>query len=151
MSQSLVSRRESSFCITKLKSSTLESILRLMDTGRSSTRLQLPRCESQWTSYGNFYQKLNNFLSDSSLRNSPVFGTRKFNMWNWNWKWPTPQVIRERAITCAAAQKLEMLMDMTNETVGDAISDLLIVETILHAKGWSVQDWNKSYQVILQF
>jgi phosphoacetylglucosamine mutase len=38
-------------------------------------------------------------------------------------------------------------MDMTNETVGDAISDLLLVETILHAKGWSVQDWNKSYQV----
>jgi hypothetical protein len=37
-------------------------------------------------------------------------------------------------------------MDMTNETVGDAISDLLLVESILHAKGWSVQDWNKKYQ-----
>ena len=147
MFQSLVSQRESSFCIIKPKSSTLGSISRLMDTGRSSTRLQLPRCESEWTSYDNFYQNLNNFFSDSSLWNSPVFGTRKLNMWNW----PTPQVIRERAITCAAAQKLELLMDMTNETVGDAISDLLIVETILHAKGWSVQDWNKSYQVILQF
>jgi phosphoacetylglucosamine mutase len=38
-------------------------------------------------------------------------------------------------------------MDMTNETVGDAISDMLLVESILHARGWSVQDWNKSYQV----
>ena len=38
---------------------------------------------------------------------------------------------------------------MTNETVGDAISDMLLVETILHSRGWSVQDWNKSYQVRL--
>ena len=45
------------------------------------------------------------------------------------------------------AKKLELLMDMTNETVGDAISDMLLVESILHARGWSIQDWNKSYQV----
>ena len=30
--------------------------------------------------------------------------------------------------------------------MGDAISDLLLVETILHAKGWSCDDWAKSYK-----
>ena len=73
MFQSLVSQRESSFCITKPKSSTLGSISRLMDTGRSSTRLQLPRCESEWTSYDNFYQNLNNFFSDSSFYGTVPF------------------------------------------------------------------------------
>ena len=36
-------------------------------------------------------------------------------------------------------------MDMTNQCVGDAISDMLIVESILFAKGWNVQDWNQAY------
>ena len=31
------------------------------------------------------------------------------------------------------------------QTTGDAISDLLLVETILHARGWSIADWNSSY------
>ncbi len=31
------------------------------------------------------------------------------------------------------------------QTVGDAISDMLLVETILHARGWSAQDWSKAY------
>ena len=34
---------------------------------------------------------------------------------------------------------------MTNQCVGDAISDMLIVESILFAKGWNVQDWNQAY------
>jgi len=38
------------------------------------------------------------------------------------------------------------LMDLTNETVGDAISDLLLVESILHARGWTVEDWENSYK-----
>ena len=36
-------------------------------------------------------------------------------------------------------------MDMTNQCVGDAISDMLIVESILFAKGWNVRDWNQAY------
>jgi hypothetical protein len=36
-------------------------------------------------------------------------------------------------------------MDVINQTVGDAISDMLIVETILHARGWSIQDWEAAY------
>lgn len=36
-------------------------------------------------------------------------------------------------------------MDVINETVGDAISDMLLVETVLHARGWSAADWNNAY------
>jgi len=45
----------------------------------------------------------------------------------------------------SAGSKLEQLMNVINETVGDAISDMLLVESILHVKGWSVQDWSKAY------
>lgn len=44
-----------------------------------------------------------------------------------------------------SAKKLSLVLDVINETVGDAISDMLLVETILHAKGWSVCDWNAAY------
>ena len=59
------------------------------------------------------------------------------------------KLIREKSEEDESAKKLQLFMDMTNETVGDAISDLLLVESILHARGWSVQDWNKSYQVCM--
>merc|ERR1712203_1205201 len=29
--------------------------------------------------------------------------------------------------------------------VGDAISDMLLVESILHVRGWSIQDWSQAY------
>lgn len=45
----------------------------------------------------------------------------------------------------AAAERLESLVDLINETVGDAISDLLLVETVLHARGWNIQDWENTY------
>jgi len=41
----------------------------------------------------------------------------------------------------AAAKKLLSTINLINETVGDAISDMLLVETVLHAKGWSLQEW----------
>ncbi|KRT83634.1 hypothetical protein AMK59_4767 [Oryctes borbonicus] len=44
-----------------------------------------------------------------------------------------------------AAKRLLNLINVINETVGDAISDMLVVETILHAKGWDVQDWEATY------
>jgi hypothetical protein len=40
---------------------------------------------------------------------------------------------------------LATMMDVINQTVGDAISDMLIVETVLHARGWSIQDWEATY------
>jgi len=45
-----------------------------------------------------------------------------------------------------SAKKLKLFMDMTNQCVGDALSDMLLVESVLCAKGWDVQDWFKSYQ-----
>ncbi|KAK3923377.1 Phosphoacetylglucosamine mutase [Frankliniella fusca] len=45
----------------------------------------------------------------------------------------------------SAARKMLTFIDMVNETTGDSISDLLIVETILHARGWSVEDWENCY------
>ena len=44
-----------------------------------------------------------------------------------------------------ASKKLLLTIDLINETVGDAISDMLLVETILHAKGWDLKDWLKIY------
>lgn len=35
---------------------------------------------------------------------------------------------------------------MINSTVGDAISDMLAVEAILHSKGWNIKDWDNMYQ-----
>ncbi|XP_058053817.1 phosphoacetylglucosamine mutase [Anopheles bellator] len=43
------------------------------------------------------------------------------------------------------ADRLLQFMDLTNETVGDAISDMLLVETVLHTKGWSLENWLGSY------
>lgn len=42
--------------------------------------------------------------------------------------------------------KLKLTIDLINETVGDAISDMLLVETILHAKGWDLSDWEAQYK-----
>ncbi|XP_011501168.1 PREDICTED: phosphoacetylglucosamine mutase [Ceratosolen solmsi marchali] len=44
-----------------------------------------------------------------------------------------------------AAQTLSYVIDVVNQTVGDAISDMLLVELILHAKGWDIVTWKKSY------
>ncbi|KAM3960648.1 phosphoglucomutase 3-like protein nst [Aphomia sociella] len=44
-----------------------------------------------------------------------------------------------------AAELLLNFIDMTNETVGDAISDLFLVETVLCARGAGVRQWLDSY------
>lgn len=45
-----------------------------------------------------------------------------------------------------AAQILGSAIDVINQTVGDALSDMLLVELILHANDWDVVDWEKCYQ-----
>lgn len=42
-------------------------------------------------------------------------------------------------------QLLLGLVDLINETVGDAISDMLVVEAVLRLRGWSLQQWNAQY------
>ncbi|KAG7202201.1 hypothetical protein KM043_015877 [Ampulex compressa] len=44
-----------------------------------------------------------------------------------------------------AASKLLNLIDLINQTVGDALSDMLLVETILYMKGWDIAEWERSY------
>ena len=50
-------------------------------------------------------------------------------------------LIREKG-----GDKLSTLVDVINQTVGDAISDLLAVECVLADKGWDVDDWAGCYQ-----
>ncbi|CAG9864360.1 unnamed protein product [Phyllotreta striolata] len=45
-----------------------------------------------------------------------------------------------------ACNKLLDVIDLINETVGDAISDMLLVETILHERGWNVKQWEDCYE-----
>lgn len=44
-----------------------------------------------------------------------------------------------------AAEILAAFIDLTNQTVGDAISDMLLVETVLSAKKIGCEDWDKEY------
>jgi phosphoacetylglucosamine mutase len=44
-----------------------------------------------------------------------------------------------------AAERLLLLIDLINQTVGDAISDLLVVECILAARDWDIASWNSQY------
>ncbi|GFO41969.1 phosphoacetylglucosamine mutase [Plakobranchus ocellatus] len=44
-----------------------------------------------------------------------------------------------------AAVQLATTMNMINQTVGDAISDMLLVETILASRDWTCEDWDSAY------
>ncbi|CAM1507102.1 Fc.00g067430.m01.CDS01 [Cosmosporella sp. VM-42] len=44
-----------------------------------------------------------------------------------------------------ALETLAAVADLINQTVGDAISDMLMVEVILAHKGWSLKDWAMTY------
>ncbi|KAK1755298.1 N-acetylglucosamine-phosphate mutase [Echria macrotheca] len=44
-----------------------------------------------------------------------------------------------------ALDTLSAMADLINQTVGDAISDMLMVEVILAHKGWSLRDWAMTY------
>jgi len=44
-----------------------------------------------------------------------------------------------------ALETLRAIVDLINQTVGDAISDFLLVEAILAHKAWTVKDWLATY------
>jgi phosphoacetylglucosamine mutase len=44
-----------------------------------------------------------------------------------------------------ALETLAAVSDLINQTVGDAISDMLMVEVILAHKGWTLKDWATTY------
>lgn len=45
-----------------------------------------------------------------------------------------------------ALDTLLALTDLINQTVGDALSDMLLVETILAHKSWSCKEWDSTYE-----
>lgn len=45
-----------------------------------------------------------------------------------------------------ALNTLRALTQLINQTVGDAISDMLLVEVILAHKGWTPQEWDLTYK-----
>ncbi|CAG8466966.1 10826_t:CDS:10 [Acaulospora morrowiae] len=44
-----------------------------------------------------------------------------------------------------ALKRLRALTDLINQTVGDALSDMLLVEAILVNKQWTLKDWDQAY------
>lgn len=44
-----------------------------------------------------------------------------------------------------ALETLAAVADLINQTVGDALSDMLLVEVVLAHKGWSLRDWAMTY------
>ncbi|KAI8968495.1 hypothetical protein BDF20DRAFT_896702 [Mycotypha africana] len=44
-----------------------------------------------------------------------------------------------------AIAQLAALTDLINQTVGDAISDMLMVEAILTGRHWSLEEWDQAY------
>ena len=46
----------------------------------------------------------------------------------------------------SALKTLKALTELINQTVGDAISDMLLVEVILAHKGWGLKEWDQTYK-----
>nr|XP_039270850.1 phosphoacetylglucosamine mutase-like [Styela clava] len=44
-----------------------------------------------------------------------------------------------------ASKKLTHFIDLINQTVGDAMSDMLVVEAILCNRDWSIKEWSQIY------
>ncbi|OAV95837.1 hypothetical protein PTTG_09144 [Puccinia triticina 1-1 BBBD Race 1] len=44
------------------------------------------------------------------------------------------------------SSKLLSLAGLINQTVGDSMSDMLLVETILNARGWGMAEWDGKYE-----
>lgn len=45
-----------------------------------------------------------------------------------------------------ALSQLSALVELINQTVGDAISDMLLVEVILRSRQWGADDWDGAYE-----
>lgn len=51
----------------------------------------------------------------------------------------------ESPAQATALQTLTALSELINQTVGDALSDMLLVETILAHKSWAPREWDLTY------
>ncbi|KAJ2399752.1 hypothetical protein GGI23_002460 [Coemansia sp. RSA 2559] len=55
------------------------------------------------------------------------------------------QAVPQTPAQADAIQRLWALRDLINESVGDAMADMLLVETILICKGWTPAQWDEAY------
>ena len=53
--------------------------------------------------------------------------------------------MKDRSEECVAAKQLGVFIDLINETVGDALADLLATEAILSVMNLSVEGWLQLY------
>lgn len=51
----------------------------------------------------------------------------------------------ESPAQASALETLRALTDLINQTVGDSLSDMLLVETILAHKTWTPREWDLTY------
>uniref|UniRef100_T1K323 phosphoacetylglucosamine mutase n=1 Tax=Tetranychus urticae TaxID=32264 RepID=T1K323_TETUR len=51
-----------------------------------------------------------------------------------------------RTDSTGSAKLLLQVFDLMNQATGDAISDFLLVEAILRAKDWNIEDWDAIYE-----
>ncbi|KAK6031297.1 phosphoglucomutase/phosphomannomutase protein [Ostertagia ostertagi] len=54
------------------------------------------------------------------------------------------QLIRKDEQSCDAVKRLHYLSVVINEVVGDAMADLLVVESLLRWYGFSIEDWEQA-------
>jgi phosphoacetylglucosamine mutase len=52
---------------------------------------------------------------------------------------------QSNASRLAALENLRSLTDLVNQTVGDALSDMLLVETVLLHRQWTPAQWDRAY------
>lgn len=52
---------------------------------------------------------------------------------------------KKASVSCQALERLSLLPLLVNQAIGDALSDLLLVDTILQIQGYSLADWNALY------
>ena len=50
------------------------------------------------------------------------------------------------AAKASAASRLLAARQLVNQAIGDALSDLLLVEAILSLRGWTIEDWDHLYE-----
>lgn len=50
------------------------------------------------------------------------------------------------ATRAAAAERVLVVRQLVNQAIGDALSDLLLVEAILTLRGWSMREWDGMYE-----
>lgn len=55
-------------------------------------------------------------------------------------------LVHGNSLASISLRRLQLLPALVNQAVGDALSDLLLVDAILMLQGWSIDEWDDMYQ-----